>query len=75
MSLPGIFVTTTGSGFDSVIRGMDEATQEWERRAARGECGWICADCCVSFPEGMPDACEHGDKGCTSIIRRNKGLI
>jgi hypothetical protein len=24
------------------------------------------------FPAGMPDACEHGDQGCTDIIKRDK---
>ena len=51
---------------------LGDATQEWELRAAKGECGWICADCCVTFPAGMPAACEHGHVGCTQIIQRNK---
>ncbi len=41
-------------------------------RAARGECSWVCASCCSTFPAGMPDACEHGDQGCTDIIKRDK---
>lgn len=45
----------------------------WEMRAARNECGWICASCCQSFPEGMPDACPNSTtNGCTEIIVRDK---
>lgn len=54
------------------IEQMNKSTQEWTMRAARGECGWICADCSMSFPAGMPDACEHGHQSCTDIIQRDK---
>ena len=51
---------------------IDNITNEWTNRAARGECGWICADCCASFPDGMPDECCYGHKSCTYIIQRDK---
>lgn len=51
---------------------MDEVTREWEAKAARGECSWVCSDCCVTFTAGMPDECPHGDKRCTDIIKRDK---
>ncbi len=51
---------------------MDKATNEWEMRAARGECAWVCADCCSTFLDGMPDACDHGIQRCTDIIQRDK---
>ncbi|EMO4357147.1 hypothetical protein APA66_24435 [Pseudomonas aeruginosa] len=54
------------------IEGMNKATAEWTDRAARGECGWICSDCCCSDPKGMPDECFHGHASCTAIIKRDK---
>lgn len=54
------------------ISEMDKATREWTERAARGECGWVCADCCYTFNEGMPDKCEHGNQWCTDIIIHDK---
>lgn len=62
------------SELDSAIESMNVATRAWTLQAARGECGWVCADCCCSFPEGMPDECMHGDARCTSIILRDKEL-
>lgn len=56
------------------ISEMDKATRAWTERAARGECSWVCADCCYSFKEGMPDKCEHGNQWCTDIINRDKRL-
>lgn len=74
--MTGLFVAVTDERkpeqLAAVISHMDKVTQEWTMRAARGECGWICADCCVSFPEGMPDACEHSHESCTAIIERDK---
>ena len=52
------------------IDAMDKAMNEWTDKAARGECAWVCSDCCCSFPDGMPDECSHGDQRCTDIIRR-----
>ena len=49
-------------------------TDEWTMRAARGECAWVCSDCCMSFPDGIPDACAHGIQQCTNIIARDKGV-
>lgn len=67
--MSGFLIVTTGEvDFD----GLNKATREWEMRAARGECGWVCADCCCTFPKGMPDACEHGHQYCTDIIQRDK---
>lgn len=57
---------------EHVIDEMNRTTQEWTMKAARGECSWICADCCCSFPKGMPDQCEYGHDSCTSIIKRDK---
>jgi hypothetical protein len=56
------------------ISEMDKTTREWTMRAARGECGWICSDCCSSDDKGMPDACFHGSQWCTDIIKRDKLL-
>lgn len=54
------------------ISSMDKATRKWTDQAARGECGWVCSDCCYSWPNGMPDECEHGNQWCTDIIVRDK---
>lgn len=67
----GIFVADS-SNLEAMLSHMDKVAQEWTKRAARGECAWICADCCVTFPEGMPNACEHGHQRCTDIITRDK---
>ena len=56
------------------LEGMNKTTREWTLQAARGECGWICSDCCCSDPNGMPDECFHGHHGCTAIIQRDKRL-
>lgn len=71
INFPGI-VVTNGEPSPQFMDELNRATQDWTMRAARGECGWICADCCASFSEGMPDACEHGHDSCTSIIQRDK---
>lgn len=68
--IPGIFVTQKVD--DAFLDSLNKATREWEAKAAKCECGWICASCCVSFPNGMPNACEHGDEGCTKIIMKWK---
>lgn len=71
--MTGIFIADMNSpDFSKTLEAMDKATNEWTERAARGECGWICSDCCVSFPDGMPDACAHGVQRCTDIITRDK---
>lgn len=66
----GIFVLdkTDSAALDS----LNKATRDWEMRAARGECGWICADCSQSFQQGMPDKCVCGHQSCTDIIQRDK---
>lgn len=70
-TFPAIFVATGGLG-GAAMDALNKATMEWELRAARGECQWICADCCCSFSEGMPDACAHGHQSCTELIQRDK---
>lgn len=54
------------------LEGMNQAMRDWTDQAARGECGWICSDCCCSDPKGMPDACWWGNQQCTDIIKRDK---
>lgn len=70
----GILIVTTGSDEEvaEAFSSMTAITNTWTDQAARGECGWICSDCCIGFPEGMPDACAHGDERCTRIIERDK---
>lgn len=57
---------------DDHIEGMNKSMRDWTDQAARGECGWICADCCMSEPKGMPDECLCGHQRCTEIIQRDK---
>lgn len=57
---------------EAAISEMDRITADWTAQAARGECGWICADCCMCFPEGMPSECAHKIQSCTEIIKRDK---
>lgn len=57
---------------DAHIDEMSQAMRDHTDRAARGECGWICSDCCCVFPKGMPDECQHGNQWCTEIIQRDK---
>lgn len=70
----GVFTITSVplNQVDAFFEQMNEKTRAWTARAARGECGWICADCCSTFPEGMPDQCVHGQQRCTDIIKRDK---
>lgn len=67
-----MFFIANGRPSAEKIAEMNKATRDWELRAARGECEWICADCCLTFSEGMPDACEHGHQSCTDLIQRDK---
>jgi hypothetical protein len=58
---------------ESDLAPLNQSTRDWEMRAARGECAWICSSCCVTFPEGMPDRCPHSDdNGCTDLIKRDR---
>jgi hypothetical protein len=68
--MKGIFVAVNNAA--NTLVEMNKTTREWEMKAARGECGWICADCSCSFPLGMPDECQHGQQYCTDIIERDK---
>lgn len=73
MSGLGIFIgVAPGGRMAEAIASMDKLTQDWTMRAARGKCSWVCADCCMSFPEGMPDECGCGHQSCTDIIKRDK---
>lgn len=54
------------------LEGMSRSTRAWTQDAARGQCAWICADCCMTFSSGMPDECAHKDQRCTQIIQRDK---
>ena len=71
-TMPGIFIAPAEQDLSTTIATMDKITQEWTMQAARGECPWICADCCMTFQTGMPDACAHGIQRCTDIIKRDK---
>lgn len=71
-AVPGVFVMSAAKVDDAVLDTLNKQFDSWTMRAARGECSWICSDCCVTFPSGMPDACEHGHQGCTDIIKRDK---
>lgn len=57
---------------DEAIKSADAVTKAAFAKAARGECAWICPDCCVVFPDGMPDACAHGLPDCTACLMRDK---
>lgn len=70
--MPGIFIAPADENLGGVLGAMDAAFRKWTDQAARGECAWVCADCCVTFPDGMPDECLHGLQGCTDIIKRDK---
>ena len=73
--IPGVFANTSNRlDTEKALKSMNEATREWTTQAAKGNCGWICADCCTSFPDGMPDVCAYNDNRCTDIIRRDKAL-
>ncbi len=72
--MSGVFIGASGVPltFGETLGAMNTATRNWTAQAARGECGWICSDCCVSFSDGMPDECPHVDQRCTDIIKRDK---
>ena len=66
------FVAKNDDSMPRTIDALNKITNEWTDKAARGECQWVCSDCCGSFPDGMPDECAHGHQGCTDIIKRDK---
>lgn len=68
---PGVVVAKTDE-MPALLDAMNESMRAWTAKAARGECGWICSDCCASFSDGMPDACAWGHQSCTDIIKRDK---
>jgi hypothetical protein len=72
MNPPGIFVGNLTADVEQQFESIDKATTEWTFKGARNECGWICCDCCICFPDGMPDSCAHGHQRCTDIIQRDK---
>lgn len=55
-----------------IIGGMNASMREWTAKAARGECEWLCSDCLLGDPKGMPDECLCGHQSCTEIIQRDK---
>jgi hypothetical protein len=71
---PGVFFADASNPADlaKTIDGMSKAMTVWTFQAARGECSWICSDCCITCPSGMPDECVHGQQRCTDIIKRDK---
>lgn len=69
--MSGVFIVK-GPISEETLKGINEATNAWFAKAARGECGWICPDCCQSFPDGMQDECIHGHQGCTDCNKRDK---
>lgn len=71
IDFPGVVVIKGMPDMDT-FAALDKATYEWEMRAARGECAWICSSCCTHFSEGMPDTCPHKAKGCDEILQRDK---
>lgn len=70
--MAGIFIAPVNAELGGALESMDRAFREYTTKAARGECSWVCADCCCTFHEGMPDACVHGHQSCTDIIVRDK---
>ena len=68
----GVWIAPADEALGGTLDAMDKMFRDYTERAARGECSWVCADCCCTFPDGMPDACLHGHQGCTDIITRDK---
>ena len=71
---PGLFFANAKDPAElaKTIDQMNQAMTAWTFQAERGECSWICSDCCASFPAGMPDECAHDNQKCTEIIKRDK---
>jgi hypothetical protein len=67
-----IFILPTVENFTEAIPAIEKSFRDLAAKAARGECEWVCPDCCSKFSKGMPDECAHGQKGCTDLIRRDK---
>lgn len=67
-----MFFVTTETSKDETLEIMNKATFDWTMRCARGEEYWVCADCGVGCPDGMPDQCVYNDSHCTDIIIRDK---
>lgn len=73
--MDGVVLTITvckEADLPKVMEASNNYMRAWTHAAARGECSWTCADCCSTFPRGMPDECDHGHAGCTAIIQRDK---
>lgn len=70
--LPNIFFAAQNKALKETIQLMDTIMHHYTLKAARGESSWVCSDCCVVVPEGMPGTCPHGLQKCTSIIKRDK---
>lgn len=69
-----IIVTAT-TDLEETLTEMDRVTNQWEEKAAKGEGGWICADCCSGCSAGMPNECVHGVQWCTDIIKAFKHQV
>lgn len=71
MNIPVLVINPT----DEQVGQLETSTRAWELKAARMECSWICSDCSMTFPEGMPDKCEHGHQKCADILQSFKTYV
>lgn len=46
-------VETPDSPLEKVLPALDNYINDWTAKAARGECAWICSDCCSSSQKGI----------------------
>lgn len=67
-----LFTVIAATSIEDGLAKASESAKAWTLRAALGQCGWVCADCCCSFPTGMPDKCTYNDQRCNDIIKRDK---
>lgn len=70
--MSGVWIAPVDEMLGEALDAMDKMMRAYTEMAARGECSWVCADCCCTFSAGMPDACVHGHQACTDIITRDK---
>ena len=43
-----VYVAPIDESLPETIEAMDKAMNDWTDKAARGECAWVCSDCCCS---------------------------
>lgn len=55
-----------------LINAVDTLTNGLLDFASDNSLPWVCADCGITFCEGMPDECIYGDPRCTAILERDK---